>query len=166
MKGGIVCAALLLCLLPASGYGRERVAVPGTTPLYLECVLEAAQKHGLPLAALLGILAVEDGKSGEALLNSNGTWDMGRFQINTCHVNELLAVGIRPEAILRDGCVNAHAAAWLLRKEYKRTGNIWDAVGAYHSRTPRLRDAYIAKVRKHLDRLGKEGVAGLFGSGR
>jgi hypothetical protein len=166
MKRGIVCA-LLLCLLPATGYGRERVIVPRTAPLYLACVIEAAQKHNLPLAALFGVLAVEGGNTGEALLNTNGTWDVGPFQVNTCHVDELLAVGIRPEVLLRDGCVNAHAAAWLLRKEYKRTGNIWDAVGAYHSRTPRFRDAYIAKVKKHLDRLGKEGLAGLFsGSGR
>lgn len=160
MKRRLVCAALLLCLLPATGYGRERVVVPRTVPLFLDCVMEAAQKHHVPLAALLGVLAVEGGKTGEALRNTNGTWDIGPFQINTCRINELLAVGITPEIILRDGCANAHAAAWLLRKEYK--GNIWDAVGAYHSRTPRLRDAYIAKVKKHLDRLGKEGVVSLF----
>jgi hypothetical protein len=121
----------------------------------------AAREHDLPLAALVGILAVEDGKTGEALRNTNGTWDVGRFQINTCHVNSLTAMGITAEAVLRDGCVNARAAAWLLRREYVRTGNIWAAIGAYHSRTPKRRDAYIAKVRKHLSRLGFKGLAAL-----
>jgi hypothetical protein len=53
--------------------------------------------------------------------------------------------------------VNAHAAAWILRREYLRTGNIWAAIGAFHSRTPSLRDAYIARVRKHLARMARMG---------
>ena len=83
---------------------------------------------------------------------------MGPFQINTCHTNELIRLGVAPEVVLRDGCVNAYAAAWLLRKEYNRTGDIWQAVGAYHSRTPERRDAYIARVKGHLVRLHQRGV--------
>ena len=52
-------------------------------------------------------------------------------------------MGIAPDAVLRDGRINAYAAAWLLRKEYQRTGSLWQAIGAYHSRTPHRRDAYI-----------------------
>jgi hypothetical protein len=70
-------------------------------------------------------------------------------------------MGITPEAILRDGCVNARAAAWLLRREYERTGDIWAAVGAYHSRTPERRDAYIGRVKKHLVHLSFKGLAAL-----
>ena len=66
-----------------------------------------------------------------------------------------------PGVILRDGCVNAHAAAWILRKEYDRTRNIWDAVGAYHSRTPKFRDAYLGRVREHLTKLSRTGLVGL-----
>ena len=91
---------------------------------------------------------------------------MGPFQINTCHVNELVGMGIAPETVLRDGCANAYAAAWLLRKEYKRTGNLWEAVGAYHSRTPKYRDAYIARVREHLTRLERVGLSSLPYGGR
>ena len=123
--------------------------------------MEAADVYSLPLAALVGILATEGGKTGEALSNTNGTWDLGGFQVNTCHVNELQQAGFSPEAVLRDGCVNAHAAAWILRKEYDRTRNIWDAVGAYHSRTPHFRDAYRGRVRKHLARLERTGLQGL-----
>lgn len=98
---------------------------------------------------------------GEALSNTNGTWDLGCFQINTVHVNELAAMGITPETLLRDGCVNAYAAAWLLRKEYERTGDLWLAIGAYHSRTPHRRDAYIRKVRTNLEELRRRGISSL-----
>lgn len=68
-------------------------------------------------------------------------------------------MGISPDDVLRDGRVNAHAAAWLLNKEYRRTGNLWQAIGAYHSRTPHRRDAYIRRVRDNLDKLRQEGLS-------
>ena len=163
-----MCAALFL--LPgaasANSTGRAKVALPQATPLTADCVADAARASNLPLAALIGILATENGRAGEALQNANGTWDMGPFQINTCHVNELVDIGITPETVLRDGCANAYAAAWLLRKEYKRTGNLWEAVGAYHSRTPKYRDAYIARVKEHLARLERMGLSSLPYGGR
>ena len=155
--------AMTLCTLTgaAQAAGRDRIALPETRPLSWECVVDAASQYNLPLAAMVGILASEGGKAGEALSNTNGTWDMGPFQINTCHLNELLQAGMRPDVILLDGCANAYAAAWILRKEYDRTRNIWDAVGAYHSRTPHFRDAYLGRVRKHLARMEHAGLDGL-----
>ena len=70
-------------------------------------------------------------------------------------------MGIAPETLLRDGCVNAYAAAWLLRKEYERTGDLWLAIGTYHSRTPHRRDAYIRKVRTNLEELRRRGIFSL-----
>lgn len=149
-----------LWLLPDAVFAAERarVAFPPLRPLTADCVLDAARVSGMPAAALFAILATEGGKTGEALSNKNGTWDMGPFQVNTAHVNELSAMGIAPETVLRDGCVNAYAAAWLLRKEYRRTGDLWQAIGAYHSRTPQRRDAYIRRVQAHLERLRREGL--------
>ena len=163
MKRTTRLIAAMLCILPgtAQAGGRDRIALPETRPLSWECVVDAAAQYNLPLAAMVGILATEGGKTGEALSNTNGTWDMGPFQINTCHVNELLQAGMAPEVILQDGCANAYAAAFILRKEYERTRNIWDAVGAYHSRTPHFRDAYLGRVRKHLIKLSHTGLAGL-----
>ena len=156
----LICAAVL-CLSAGMAHARERIFTPPSRLLTLDCVVEAAREHGVPLAALLGILAAEDGRTGEALRNANGTWDVGCFQVNTCNVNALAAMGMTPEAILRDGCVNARAAAFLLRREYERTGDIWTAVGAYHSRTPERRDAYINRVKRHLARLGLKGLSAL-----
>ena len=151
-----MCAAL--CLLPGVAFARAKVALAQTAPLTASCVVAAAHASDLPLAALIGILATENGRTGEALQNDNGTWDMGPFQVNTTHVNELAEMGIAPEAVLQNGCTNAYAAAWLLRKEYNRTGNIWQAIGAYHSRTPHRRDAYIAQVKTNLARLSRSGI--------
>ena len=153
----------MFCILSgtAQAGSRDRIALPETRPLSWECVVDAAAQYNLPLAAMVGILATEGGKTGEALSNTNGTWDMGPFQINTCHVNELVRMGIAPDLVLRDGCVNAYAAAWLLRKEYERTGNIWAAIGAYHSRNPERRAAYVAKVKDHLVRLRRVGLFSL-----
>jgi hypothetical protein len=156
-----MCGVAVLCLLPGAAFAdRVKVALPQASFLTASCVVDAANAAGLPLAALVGVLATENGRAGEALRNDNGTWDMGPFQVNTVHVNELAAMGIAPEAVLRDGCANAYAAAWLLRREYNRTGDIWQAIGAYHSRTPHRRDAYIARVKANLVRLAKSGRAG------
>ena len=159
--------SIALCFQPASvlAAGRDRVTLPDASPPTVECIMEAATASRLPLAVLFGVLATERGKPGEALRNENGTWDMGPFQINTCHVNELIGMGVDPATLLRDGCLGAYAAAWLLRKEYNRTGNLWEAVGAYHSRTPERRDAYIARVKNNLSRLQREGVASLLAKG-
>lgn len=159
-----LCLLLLaLCLTPdiALSAQRMKVTLPPLHPLTADCVLDAARVSGMPVAALFAILATEGGKTGEALGNKNGTWDLGGFQINTVHLKELAAMGISPDAVLRDGRVNAHAAAWLLRKEYRRTGNLWQAIGAYHSRTPHRRDAYIRRVKSNLERLKREGIVTL-----
>jgi hypothetical protein len=162
----IALLALCLCLMPSAALARQRVSLPPTRPLTLDCVVEAARANDVPLAALLGILAVEGGKVGEALRNSNGTFDLGAFQVNTCNINMLVDEGFTADAILRDGCVNAHAAARLLRLEVERAGNIWAAVGAYHSRTPARRDAYIAKVRAQLVRMNGKSLALPEGAGQ
>lgn len=149
-----------LWLLPDAAFAAERARVifPPLRPLTADCVLDAARISGMPVAALFAILATEGGKTGEALSNRNGTWDIGPFQVNTIHLNELAAMGISPDAVLRDGRVNAYAAAWLLRKEYQRTGSLWQAIGAYHSRTPHRRDAYIRRVQANLERLRRDGL--------
>ena len=157
-----VCILLLaLCLTPrlALSAQRMKVASPPLHPLTADCVLDAARVSGMPVAALFAILATEGGRMGEALSNKNGTWDLGGFQINTVHLKDLAAMGISPDAVLRDGRVNAHAAAWLLRKEYRRTGNLWQAIGAYHSRTPHRRDAYIRRVQANLKKLRQKGLS-------
>lgn len=149
----------LVILAGSAGQAAERIRVKHPAPARLltwECVTDAAQRNGLPLAALLGILATEGGQPGEALSNTNGTWDIGPCQVNTCHVGELAKLGIQPTAIMADSCLNVSAAAWLLRQELNRSGgDIWEAVGAYHSRTTPFHRAYISRVQRNLALLGE-----------
>lgn len=155
---------IMMCLLlaaPAYGAKRTRVSIPPGRPLTFEAIEQAARTYGVPLAPLLGILATENGRLGEALDNTNGTWDLGPFQINTCHLNDLQEVGFTPEAIMADGVINAHAAAWLLRQEIKNAGGMWHGVGHYHSRTPARKYAYIRKVRENMNYLQRHGLKSL-----
>lgn len=111
-----------------------------------DCVQAAASYHGVNEAVLRAIAWHESKLNAWAIgRNSNGTLDLGRMQINTIHLSELSKYGIAPEHLL-DPCVSDFVGAWLYAKKVKRHGNTWTAVGAYHSETPHLRDAYARKI--------------------
>lgn len=97
-----IIAILLATLLLASpvNAARAKVSMPVGRPLTFESIVHAASRYDVPLAPLLGILATENGRLGEALGNKNGTWDLGPFQVNTCHLNDLSEIGFTPEAIM------------------------------------------------------------------
>lgn len=159
----VIFLVIWLCLIafPAWANKRTVVAIPAQTPLTFESIVAAANAHNVPLAPLLGILATENGRLGEALSNKNGTWDLGPFQVNTVHLNDLSEIGYTPEAIMADGRTNAFAAAWLLRQEILRAGNLWHGVGHYHSRTPFRKYGYIRKVQGNIKRLKRNGLKSL-----
>ena len=59
--------------------------------------------------------------------------------INTVHLKkgEPLQGSGMTQAMLLDPCTNVMTGAYLLKRKMVRYGNTWDAVGAYHSETPR-----------------------------
>jgi soluble lytic murein transglycosylase-like protein len=73
--------------------------------------------------------------------NGNGTIDYGLMQINSTHLAELKDYGVTTRELMQ-ACPNVYVAAWHLRRQMDRYGNTWEAIGAYHSETPRLRDQY------------------------
>ncbi len=151
---------LAICLVPCQILARAKVAMPDPTPLTESCVVRAATAANIPLPIMYGILATEGGKVGEAWDNTNGTWDIGPFQVNTCHLNDLAKLGVRPETIMQSGCVNAYAAAWIIKQNLKQTkGDLWEAVGWYHSRTPWRKHAYIKKVKNNMARIERKGLS-------
>lgn len=157
----ILLFVLFICIgiiSPVSASKRHAVRTDTQAPLTFNAILDAANAYDVPLAPLLGILATENGRLGEALSNANGTWDLGPFQVNTCHLNDLSEIGFTPEAVMSDGRTNAFAAAWLLRQEVLRSGNLWDGVGHYHSRTPFRKYDYIRKVQNNIKRLKRDGL--------
>lgn len=142
--------SIFISLFPLQGHSRDCVFLPTIADVEFEHISAVAIAFQLPIAALIGILATEGGKPGQALRNENGSWDMGPYQINTCHVPELARRGIDPLMMLTDARFNVVFAGYLLRTHLDRTGDIWAAIGAYHSRTPIKQAAYIARVRQNL----------------
>lgn len=128
-------------------------------PITHACIAAAAVAFGfsgeMNANPLYPILAVEGGRIGQCVQNTNGTEDCGPFQINTVwheHFRQKWGLASLQEARMRlrdDGCAGAYAAAEILRDRFDDTGgDLRLAIGQYHSRSPALRDAYIGRVRK------------------
>nr|WP_245964991.1 lytic transglycosylase domain-containing protein [Trinickia dinghuensis] len=126
----------------------------GARPVLADCFDSAAAYQGVSAPILRSIAWVEShGNPDAEHRNANGTVDIGELQVNSSHLSELAVYGIDARA-LRNPCVNIYVAAWQLKKQIVRYGNTWAAIGAYHSQTPRLRDAYARLIRATLTRWG------------
>ena len=66
-----------------------------------------------------------------------------------------IAIGVAPPELL-DQCKNVFVGAWHYKKMIRKYGNTWEAVGAYHSETPALRDAYARDIQQILRRYGAQ----------
>lgn len=110
------------------------------------CWDEAAARYNINASVLQSIGKHESGLKATAInRNTNGTVDVGVMQINSIHFPELKSYGISPTA-LWEPCTNVMVGAFLLAKSIKKYGNTWEAVGAYHSRTPTLKERYALQV--------------------
>lgn len=116
------------------------------------CFDEAARYHHVNPWILRAIAAQESGFNPNAVhpVNANGTRDHGMAGINDVHLLELARYGITA-ADLRDSCKSIFIAGWHLRRMTNKFGNTWEAVGAYHSKTPSKRDIYKEKIRRIID---------------
>ncbi len=115
------------------------------------CLMLAAQTYSVPPAVLVGIYQVEGGKPGQAVKNTNETYDLGPMQINTIWVPELADKwGVTNNTALQwvknDPCTNMGVAAWILRGHMDRTGDLSIAIAHYHSKTPKFGGPYKGKV--------------------
>ena len=127
--------------------------------LVASCLYIAAETYKVPPAIMVGIMSVEGGKVGQAVKNTNGTYDLGPMQINTLWVPELAEHWKVSQAqaavwIRYDACTNLNVAAWILRQHINETGSLAKAVGYYHSRTPRYSHRYKKKVVAALQKKG------------
>lgn len=122
------------------------------SPVRIECVLQAAEQQRVPLAALVAIMAAEGGRVGRVSINTNDTYDIGPMQINSSWLDELAAHGVTEGAVVNNGCVNVLVGAWILGKALvEKDGDIWEAIGRYHSGTPHLK----LKYQKHVYEVAK-----------
>lgn len=115
------------------------------------CIFAAAQTYVVPPSVILGILNVEGGRIGQAVRNTNNTYDLGPMQINTIWIPELARYwGVKESEALRlvrdDACVNIGVGAWILRTNMNKTGSLSQGIAHYHSGTPQLGHNYRIKV--------------------
>ena len=138
---------------------------------------QAAQASGVPIDILLAITRVETGRGSamprpwpwtinadgvgnwyankdEAIsaaasheTDGTGTFDVGCFQLNIKWHGQ----GFATLDDMFDPAQNAAYAALFLAGLYQETGDWAAAVSAYHSRTPDLAEAYLAKVKAVLN---------------
>jgi len=128
-------------------------AVPVIQPVTVECVAEVSRRYQIPVALLGGVLAQERGRLGQASRNKNGSWDFGPMQINSAWLEFFAPYGITEHRLRHDGCANLAVGAWIIRYEQGRAkGDLWQAVGRYHSHKPELAAAYQGKV---ADKVGE-----------
>lgn len=123
------------------------------------CLLISAQTYQVPPGVLLGILQVEGGRIGQAVANTNGSYDLGPMQVNTIWVPELsqkwnIDRGTAVRWLRDDGCVNMAVSAWILRQRINRTGDLWSGIAGYHSLTPGIGSRYASKVAYMMRRYG------------
>ena len=139
---------------PRSHAAAFACALAWSLPLatHADCIDDAASRHQVNAVVLRAIGWQESRLQPLALgHNTNGSIDVGAFQINSVHLSELGRYGI-DRAALADGCTSAEVAAWHYRRQVERHGNSWRAVGAYHSGTPERAAWYANKIASILMR--------------
>jgi soluble lytic murein transglycosylase-like protein len=115
------------------------------------CIFAAAQTYAVPPSVILGILKVEGGRTGQAVRNTNATYDLGPMQINTIWVPQLARYwGVDHKVALKmvrdDACVNIGVGAWILRTKINEAGSIYKGIAYYHSATAVHGNPYRQKV--------------------
>lgn len=126
------------------------------------CIGAAAAAHHLPPVILVILLNVENGRLGEVSRNSNRTVDIGPMQVNDIWLPKL-AVHWRTSKeaaffALRDEiCPNIEGGAWILRQALDEArGDLWEAVGFYHSHNEEKKTGYLRQVLAHAWKLQRE----------
>lgn len=115
-----------------------------------QCRVHAAQIYDLPVELLEAIERTESGCDPYAVgVNRNKTVDLGRMQVNSSWLPKLEGYGIGMPELL-DRCTNVMVGAWILAQAVDEHGLNWKAVGAYHSRNPKLANAYAWRVYQNM----------------
>lgn len=153
------CAAPPALFAPS---GEASASVPANV-LYAVALAESA-RNGVPWPWTLNVggraLYFPDRRSAwlaaERLLEHSVVgFDIGLMQLNwRCHRDKLRDVwrALDPET-------NVRIAAELLSTLSREKGGLARAIGYYHSATPGLREAYAARVQRHLENLARRQAA-------
>jgi hypothetical protein len=134
---------------------------PAQEQVINECIVEVAAAYKVDALLLRAIREHERGDVGKKNLNIDGSWDIGPFQINSVHLDELEAkFGLTEIDIKYDACFNTAVAGWHLRNKInENNGDIWKGVAWYHSKTPvhgnRYRKLIVTMYQRLINKAGK-----------
>lgn len=150
LRRSVSSAAAVLAIvgaLPAAMAG----SVPPPAP---SCLFEAANFHQVNPWILRAIIWQETkNKPLTIVRNKDNSVDVGIAGINSIHFDDLARHGVAPRDLL-DTCTNLYVSAWHLKKQMKRFGNSWKAVGAYNSKTPSKNAKYAQAIHAILQDWG------------
>jgi len=131
------------------------------------CMALSAVLNHLPVEVLPAIQRVEGGTIGTVSHNRNGTDDLGVMQVNTLWIPRVawamgLGEGETRARLINNACFNIVVAGSILQIYVRETGgNLWQAVGDYHSHTPVHNLPYQAKVLTGAVRMLNERMSAL-----
>lgn len=120
-------------------------------------------RYGVPRALIYAIMRREGGGPGVMHKNPNGTWDLGRMQINTSWLPQLAQYGITRQALLWSDAVNIEVGTWILALCHQQTHSWRETPACYNAGSMRTKAAWLAGQRyayavvsdwDHLYRLG------------
>lgn len=116
-----------------------------------DCLKNIAYQKGVPLDLLLGINSVEMGRTGQRVRNSNQSYDIGAFQINSIHLPHIYKTyGVSEHDLATKGCLNAYIAGDLLKKALneptKQHLDFFSRASGYHSWTNKHNQVYRQKL--------------------
>lgn len=106
------------------------------------CSIYAAVKNDVPVNIILAVAEKENGKPGQWVKNTNGSYDIGPMQFNTAYLKDLNKYGINTSDV-SSGCYPYDLAAWRIRNHIDQDhGSYWTKVANYHSKTSKYNEIY------------------------
>ena len=147
---GRVMVVIAACAAPGLVHAAPSRSFPVTAPTPA-CFAVVSRHFGFPPLVLPALWANEGGAPGQIVPDTNGTADYGPLQINSVWLPVLRPLGITGRLLADDGCLNVAVAGSILATERLRAGgNLWRAIGWYHSTTPSLARAYRDQLLRRL----------------
>lgn len=122
---------------------------------FQQCTLSAARLYNLPTGVLVALkrtessLLVDPQTTG---YNTDGSVDIGPMQVNLdvwrTEFRRMKNIEVQAWE-LRDICTNVYTAAWILNLRLReQNGDLFEAIGRYHSGTPHLKQDYQDRFNK------------------
>lgn len=145
MRTLTLLAVAILCLFLGAGQGALAASAEAQN-----LAIAAANHYGVDVRLVRAVMAQEN--CPESKRNTNDTIDMGPMCINSVHLTTLAKYRITALQLMKDQRLNIFIGTWLLRMEFQRTkGDLWRAIGNYHSRTPDKNADYQQRIwRRYL----------------